>query len=90
MNEAKWMSDERIAHIDKEKIDFLQKLVFEIDTLSQKEKMPFLMALAGKARSEHISFSNEEINLLVTVVKDYSTPLEINKMDKLLKMFPSK
>lgn len=90
MNEAKWMSDERIAHIDKEKIDFLQKLVFEIDTLSQKEKMPFLMALAGKARSEHISFSNEEINLLVTVVKDYSTPLEISKMDKLLKMFPSK
>ena len=90
MNEAKWMSDERIAHIDEEKIDFLQKLVFEIDTLSQKEKMPFLMALAGKARSEHISFSNEEINLLVTVVKDYSTPLEISKMDKLLKMFPSK
>lgn len=90
MNEAKWMSDERIAHIDKDKISFLQKLVFEIDTLPQKEKMPFLMALASKAKSEHISFSNEEIQLLVEVVKDYSTPQEIQKMDKLLKMFPSR
>ena len=90
MNEVKWMSDERIAHIDKEKITYLQKLVFEIDTLPQKEKMAFLMALANKAKSEHISFTNEEIQLLVEVVKDYSTPQEIQKMDKLLKMFPSK
>lgn len=90
MNDAKWMSDERIAHIDKGKIHFLQKLVFEIDTLSQKEKLPFLMSLAGKAKNEQISFSNEEINLIVEVIKDYSTPEEIKKMNQLLKMFPPK
>lgn len=90
MNDAKWMSDDRIAHIDKNKISFLQKLVFEIDSLPQKEKLPFLMALAGRAKNEHISFSKEEINLIIEVIKDYSTPQEINKMDKLLKMFPSK
>ncbi|MBR1692427.1 MAG: hypothetical protein IJ711_06575 [Lachnospiraceae bacterium] len=88
-NEA-WMSDERIADIDKSKLDFLQKLVFELDTLSQREKLPFLMALAARAKTEHISFSNEEVSKIIEVIKDHSTPDEIQKMDKLLKMFHSK
>lgn len=90
MKQAAWMEDERVASIDKTKIDFLQKLVFELETLSQKEKLPFLMALANRAKTEHINFSQDEVTTVIEVIKDYSTPAEIQKMDKILKMFQSK
>jgi len=90
MNEAKWMSDERLNDIDKAKLDFLQKLVFELDSLPQKEKIPFLMALATRARAEHITFSGEEVAQIIEVIKDYSTPDEIQKMDRILQMFHNK
>lgn len=85
-----WMNDERITAIDPVKIDFLQKLVFELDALPQKEKIPFLMMLAGRARNEHISFTSEEVTKIIEVIKDFSTPDEIQKMNRLLKMFHSK
>ena len=56
MSEAIWMDDARIASIPKEKLLFLQKMFFESKSLSQKELMPFLMALAGRAKNEKISF----------------------------------
>lgn len=90
MNQAKWMSDDRIADIDQSKLDFLQKLVFELDALPQREKMSFLMVLAARARNEHISFTNTEVTQIIEVIKDYSTPDEIRKMDQLLKMFHSR
>lgn len=90
MNQSDWMKDARIASIDQSKIDFLQKLVFELDKLSQKEKLPFLLALANRAKSEHITFRNEEITLIIEVIKDYSTPEELQKMDKILKMFKNR
>lgn len=90
MNQTAWMDDKRVASIDKTKLDFLQKLVFELEALSQKEKLPFLMALANRAKTEHINFSKEEVSTVIEVIKDYSTPAEIQKMDKILKMFQSK
>ena len=50
----KWMQDPSLKGISMEKLDFLQKMVFESSSLSQKELMPFLMALAQKKPdSEH-------------------------------------
>lgn len=82
-----WMNDKRIAHIEKNKLDFLQKLVFEMQQLSDKEKLPFLMALATSTKKKNISFSEEEINSIIEVIKEYSTPDELAKMDKILSMF---
>lgn len=44
----KWMQEPSLKGISMEKLDFLQKMVFESSSLSQKELMPFLMALAQK------------------------------------------
>ena len=53
--EPNWMKEECVQSIPKEKLHFLQKLVFESSSLSQKELLPFLMALA-KLRSIHQFF----------------------------------
>lgn len=90
MNNHNWMSDERIRTIEHNKIQFLQKLVFESNNLTEKEKMPFLLALASRSQKEHIKFSSNEINIIVDVIKDYATQEELQKIDKILRFFNEK
>lgn len=87
MTNQDWMNDHRIAHIDKEKLNFLQKLVFEMQKLSDKEKLPFLMALATSSRKKNISFSEDEVSQIIEVIKEYSNEEDIAKMNKILTMF---
>lgn len=90
MNELNWMDDNRISSIPKNKLDFLQKIFFESKNLTQKEQLPFFMALAGRAKKDTISFSQDEINLIMNVIKDHSTPEEVAKINQTIKMFKNR
>ena len=48
--------------------------------------MPFLMALAQKSRSSDISFTREEMELIIEAIRRYSTPEEILKMNQIMKL----
>lgn len=85
-----WMQEPSVQDIPKVKLDFLQKLVFESKSLSQKELLPFLMALAQRSREEHISFSQQEMNAIIDAIKKYSTPDEINKMNQIMRLMAQK
>lgn len=87
MTNQEWMSDPRVAHIAPEKLDFLQKIVFEMQKLSDKEKLPFLMALATSSRKKNISFAENEVSKIIEVIKEYSNEEDITKMNKILTMF---
>ena len=89
-NNMLWMEDVRIADIPKTKLDFLQKIFFESKKLTQKEQLPFFMALAGRAKKENISFSQEEINLIMDVIKEHSTPEEVAKINQTVKLFQNR
>ena len=82
-----WMKDSRIEHIEPVKLQFLQKLVFEMQQLSDKEKLPFLMALATSTKKKNISFSEQEVSQIIEVIKEYSSEEELSKMNKILSMF---
>lgn len=91
MNEnLQWMSDERITNIPKVKLDFLQKIFFESKNLTQKEQLPFFMALAGRAKKDNISFSQDEINLIMEAIKDHSSPEEVAKINQTIKLFKNR
>ena len=90
MNELNWMDDNRISSIPKNKLDFLQKIFIESKNLTQKEQLPFFMALAGRAKKDTISFSQDEINLIMDVIKDHSTPEEVAKINQTIKMFKNR
>ena len=91
MNEnLQWLSDERITNIPKVKLDFLQKIFFESKNLTQKEQLPFFMALAGRAKKDNISFSQDEINLIMEVIKDHSSPEEVAKINQTIKLFKNR
>ena len=82
----RWMAEPSLQHIPQEKLDFLQKMVFESRELSQKDLLPFLMALAQRSRSSNITFSTEEINTIIEAIKKYSTPEELLKMNQIMNL----
>ena len=81
-----WMQAPAIAHIDKAKLDFLQALVFESQSLSKEKLLPFLLSVAKKGQEHNVSFDNEEMNLIIETIRQYSTPEEIDRIDKLMRM----
>ena len=90
MSEHVWMDDKRVSSIPKEKLDFLQKIFFESKKLTQKEQLPFFMALAARAKKENISFTQEEINLIIEVIREHASPEEISKINQAIRMFQSR
>lgn len=85
MNRPTWMNDPALAGIDREKLEFLQALVFESQSLSPKELFAFLMKLSKKNDSR-ATFSKEEMELILAVLKKNSSPEEVARIDKVMKM----
>ena len=81
-----WMNDPSLAGIDKAKLDFLQALVFESRGMSREQMLPFLMAVAKRGQADHITFTNEEIDIIVAVIKRESSPEEAATIDKMMRM----
>lgn len=86
MAQENWMKDPAVAKIAPEKLDFLQKMVFESQKLSKKELMPFFMSLAAKGKANNISFTDEEIDILIETLKKYSSPQDLMKINQILNM----
>ena len=85
-----WMKDESLQGIDPYKLEFLQALVFESSNLRKEQLFPFLMAVAKRGQEKNVTFSDEEINAIVAVLKKQATPEEMSKMDKILAMWARK
>ncbi|MBQ7841764.1 MAG: hypothetical protein IJ390_14945 [Lachnospiraceae bacterium] len=85
-----WMQEPSVKDIPKEKLEFLQKLVFESSGLSQKELLPYLMALAQRSKTSKISFTQEEVSAIIEAIKKHSTPEEITKMNQIMKLMKKK
>ncbi len=81
-----WMKDESLKDIDAYKLEFLQALVFESSNLRKEQLLPFLMAVAKRGQEKKVTFSDDEINAIVAVLKKQATPEELAKMDKILAM----
>lgn len=80
-----WMNDIAIQNIDPKKLEFLQKMVNESKGKSQKQMMMYFMSMMQKAKSENLAFTPEELTLLMTTVRKYSTKEELNKFDNFVK-----
>lgn len=83
---SEWMNDPALAEIDRKKLEFLQALVFESRGLQREQMLPFLMAVAKRGQADHITFSNEEIDTIVAVIKKESTAEEAATIDKMMRL----
>ena len=81
-----WMKAESLKNIDPYKLDFLQALVFESSSLKKEQMLPFLMAVAKRGQEKKVSFSDEEIDAIVTVLRKHASPDELSKIEKVMAM----
>ena len=88
MNGKEWMDDPALKDIDKSKLLFLEKLVIQSSKLTQKEMLPFLLSLSKLSKENNISFDKSEMKLIYSVIQKYSTPDDIEKMQKFSSYFP--
>lgn len=82
-----WLEDPAVAGIDRKKLDFLQMLVFESNNLTKEQMLPFLMVVAKRSKENQISFTEEEMNTIINTLQKYSTPDEIDKMNKMMSLY---
>lgn len=82
-----WMQDPALQNVPVQKLQFLQSMLFESSKYTGKEMLPFFMSLAMKAKKQNISYSEDEINTIIPVLKKFASEDEINKMNQVIKMF---
>ncbi len=81
-----WMDDPILSGIAKEKLIFLQSVVFDSQKLKQNEMMPYVLAMSGKAKKSNISFSKEETEKIIQAMKKTSTKEDLNRMNQVLSL----
>ena len=79
-----WMKEDALKDIDPYKLEFLQALLFESNNLKKEQMIPFLMAVTKRGKEKNVSFSDEEINQIVAVLKRHASPDELAKIDKVM------
>ena len=92
-----WMNDPELENIDKAKLDFLNKMFVQSTTINnsgtqaerQKKMMAFLFSLGKLSKDNNISFQKEDVELIFSVLKKYSTSDDIEKMKKISSFFGS-
>lgn len=92
-----WMNDPELKNIDRAKLDFLDKMFVQSASINnngtqqerQKNMMAFLFSLSKLSRDNNITFQKEEVELIFSVLKKYSTSDDIAKMQKISSFFHS-
>lgn len=90
-----WMNDPELKNIDRAKLDFLGRMFVQSTSINstgtqeerQKNMMAFLLSLSKLSRENNISFQKEEVELIFSVLKKYSTSDDIAKMQKVSSFF---
>ncbi len=96
-NNNEWMNDPELKNIDRAKLDFLNQMFVQSTTINsngsqaerQKKMMAFLLSLSKLSKENNISFQNEEVELIFSVLKKHSTSDDIAKMQKISSFFRS-
>ena len=81
-----WMKDESLKNIDPYKLEFLQALMFESSNLKKEQMLPFLMAVMKRGQEKRVSFSDNEIDTIVSALRKHASPDEIGKIEKIMAM----
>lgn len=79
-----WIKEDSLKDIDPYKLDFLQALLFESQNLKREQMLPFLMAVAKRGQAKNVTFTEQEINKIVAVLKKHASPEELSKIEKVM------
>lgn len=78
-----WKNDPRLKNMDQQKLDYITRMA---DTLKQTQKNQFLpafLAMQTEIRQKNINFTDEETELLISILTADMPPAERKKLDTL-------
>ena len=78
-----WMHNPALGGINPAKLQMLSSLTSQAKGKKQNELLPFLMAAAAQSNSNQMSFNNDEIDAVISVMKIGKSPQEIQQIDRL-------
>lgn len=86
MSDNSWMNNPNLSGIDPAKLQMLMSMSEQTAGKSQNEMLPFLMAAASQSKSKGMSFSPDETDAIIEVLKMGKSPEEVAKIDRLRMM----
>lgn len=87
MNE--WLNNPMLKNIDPVKLDLIQKAASQVSGKSGKELAPVMLALITSANRQKIQFSQEEISLILEILKEGKSKEEQAQIDQTIQMVTS-
>lgn len=81
-----WMNDPSLKGIDSAKLQMLMQFANQGKGKSQNDLLPFLMAAARQSQSNGTSFSAQEADLIIQVMKQGKSPEETARIDRMITM----
>lgn len=86
LTSGEWMNDKTLSQIPRAKLEFLQIMLFESRKLKQEEMLPFFMSVIKISREKNITFTEEEMDSVLEVLKAHSTPDELTRINQIMQM----
>lgn len=86
MNDSSWMNNPSLKNIDPAKLQMLMSASEQTAGKNQNELLPFLMAAASQSRSNGMTFSTDETDAIIEVLKMGKSQEEITKIEKIRMM----
>ena len=87
MNE--WMNNPAMKNIDPIKLELIQMAASQTAGKSGRDLAPIMMALITKANKKGISFSVDEMSLILEIMKDGKSKDEQAQIDRTINMVNS-
>ena len=85
-NDSNWINNPALQNIDAAKLQMLMSMANQGRNKSQNELLPFLMSAAAQSRESGNSFSSDEINLILDVLKQGKSPAEMSRINQLVNL----
>lgn len=86
LTSGEWMHDKALSEIPRAKLEFLQIMLFESRKLKQEEMLPFFMSVIKISREKNITFTEKEMDSILEVIKEHSSPEELARMNQIMQM----
>ncbi len=86
MSDTSWMNNPNLKNIDPAKLQMLMSMSEQGAGKSQNDLLPFLMAAASQSKSQGMTFSPDETDAIIEVLKMGKSPEEIARIEKIRTM----
>ena len=83
MENQEWMKDKRLQGIDPEKLKLLMTMTNDSGGKGKNELMPYLLAAAANSKAKGLSFTPQEADTIIEVMKKGKNKEEIAKIEKI-------